>query len=350
MSFLNSELHLNVPLTDLAVRFSPIKEGYLWSRMLPPKVVNKRSNFIRQISKGQLLRIGDYRVGTGGQVQEIQFKVDNSLSYNCIDYSVEAVLRQTEEMEADEILEYAQEQMYTCMISMNGFIEYVTIKQTLRNPAILTQNVTLTPAEFWDNYNSQASDPIEDLKIACLKVLVATTKMPNAITMHAMVWDRVQRHPRVLARAGVHPTGGGIVSIAQFEDILGVEHGTLMITTQQYNSALEDQTPVFKSFIGPDTIVAYVEPSSVRNFGLGQSFMFQRASSDGRGANEIIKDLEAPFVVYEFPDLGTKDPRGSTVHRIVGGIDQKVLVPEAGFLVQNCVDASRTDWYGTALQ
>ena len=78
MSFLNSELHLNVPLTDLAVRFSPIEAGYLWSKLLPPKVVNKRSNFIRQISKGQLLRIGDYRVGTGGQVQEIQFKVDDS--------------------------------------------------------------------------------------------------------------------------------------------------------------------------------------------------------------------------------------------------------------------------------
>lgn len=347
MSFLNSELHLNVPLTDLAVRFSPIEAGYLWSKLLPPKVVNKRSNFIRQISKGQLLRIGDYRVGTGGQVQEIQFKVDPSQQYACIDYAVEAVLRQTEDMESDEILQYSQEQIFTCMISMNGFVEYVTIKQTLRNPAILTQNFSLTPSEYWDNYNSQASDPIEDLKVACLKVLVATTKMPNIIVMHAMVWDRVQRHPRVLARGGVHPTGNAIVSIAQFEDILGVEHGTLCITTQQYNTALEDQTPVYSSFIGPDTIVAYCEPSSVRNFGLGQSFMFQRASAGG--ANEIIKDLEAPFVVYEFPDVGQKDPRGATVHRIVGGLDQKVLVPEAGFLIQNCVDSSRTDWYGTAL-
>lgn len=348
MSFLNSELHLNVPLTDLAVRFSPIEAGYLWSKLLPPKVVNKRSNFIRQISKGQLLRIGDYRVGTGGQVQEVSFKVDTSLQFNCIDYAVEAVLRQTEDMEADEILQYAQEQIYTCMISMNGFVEYVTIKQTLRDPAQLTQNFSLTPSEYWDNYNSQASDPIDDLKAACLRVQVATTKMPNCITMHAMVWDRVQRHPRVLTRGGVHPTGNAIVSIAQFEDILGVEHGTLCVTTQQYNSAMENQTPVYNSFIGPDTIVAYCEPSSIRNFGLGQSFMFQRASAGG--ANEIIKDLEAPFVVYEFPDVGQKDPRGATVHRIVGGLDQKILVPEAGFLIQSCVDASRTDWYGTALQ
>lgn len=347
MSFLNSELHLNVPLTDLAVRFSPIEAGYLWSKLLPPKVTNKRSNFIRQISKGELLRIGDFRVGTGGQVQEVQFKVDNSLSYNCIDYAVEAVLRQTEDMEADEILEYSAEQIYTCMIKMNEYIEYITIKQTLRDTATLTQNVTLTPAEYWDNYNSQASDPIEDLKVACLRVFTRTTHMPNCIVMHAYVWDRVQRHPRVLARAGVHPQGGGILSVATMEDILGVEHGTICITTQQYNVALEGQTDDFRSFVGPDCLVLYTEGPSVRNFGLGQSFMFQRASAGG--PNEIIKDLEAPFVVLEFPDVGLKDPRGATVHRIVGGLDQKILVPEAGFLIVDCVDKTRTDWYSQML-
>jgi len=120
-----------------------------------------------------------------------------------------------------------------------------------------------------------------------------------------------------------------------------------MITTQQYNTALEGQTDDFRSFVGPDTILAYVEPSSVYNFGLGQSFMFQRASVGG--PNEIIKDLEAPFVVLEFPDVGQKDPRGATIHRIVGGLDQKVLVPEAGFLIQNCVDKTRFDWYRNTL-
>ena len=80
-----------------------------------------------------------------------------------------------------------------------------------------------------------------------------------------------------------------------------------------------------------------------------QGMRSKAARASAGGANEIIKDLEAPFVVLEFPDVGLKDPRGATVHRIVGGLDQKILVPEAGFLIQNCVDATRTDWYGTAL-
>lgn len=347
MPFLSSELHINVPLTDLAVAYRPIENGYLWSKLLPPKVVNKRSNFIRQIDKGQLLRHYDLRVGKGGRVQEVQFKVGANLSYLCIDYAVEAVMRETEDMEADAILEYVQEQMYHSLIAMHSNIELITVKQTLRNTAIMTQNFTLTPSEYWDNYGSQDSDPIEDLRAAVLSVFAKTTHMPNVIVMHAYVWDRVQRHPSVLARGGVHPTGNAIVSIAQFEDILGVEHGTMMITSQQYNTALEDQTADFRSFIGPDTIIAYCDPASVRNYSLGQSFMFQRASVGGAG--EIIKDLEAPFVVYEFTDQGMKDARGATIHRLVGGLDQKVLVPEAGFLIVDCVDKTRTDRYSNFL-
>lgn len=348
MAFLNSELHINVPLTDYAVAFRPEVKGYLWAKLLPPKIVNKRSNFIRQISKAQLLRKYDLRVGTRGEVAEVQFKIDQNLSYLAADYSVQSVLASTEDMEADEILQYEQEQMYACLVAMHTNLEVLTIKETLRNPAILTNNLALLAKQFWDNYNSQESDPIADLKVACLKVMVRTGgHMPNIIVMHAFVWDKVQRHPRVLARGAVHPSGNAIVTVAEFEKILGVAPGTIHITAQQYNVALEDQTPDFRSMIGGDTIVAYVDTPDVRSYGLGNSFMFQRASAGG--SYEIVKEIEAPFVVYEFPDVGLKDPRGATIHRLVGGLDQKVLVPDAGFLIQNCVDVTRTDLYDSML-
>lgn len=348
MSFLSSKLHISVPLTDLAVAFRIDKSKYLWSKLLPPKVVSKRSDLIRQISKAQLLRAYELRAGKGGSVTEVQFKIDQNLSFNCVDFAVEAVLSNTESMEADAILEYEAEQIYTCAVAMDTNIEILTIRDTLRNTAIMTQNVTLLAANYWDNYNSLQSNPIEDHTVACLKVFVATGHMPNVIVMHAYVWDRVRRHPTVLARAGVHPTGLGLVSLAQFEEILGVEPGTIQVTACQYNIALEDQTPDYRAMIGGDTIVAYCAPPSDRSYSLGYSFQFNASSVGGSG--EIVQDLEAPFVVYEFPDVGLKDPRGATIHRLVGGLDQKVLVPEAGYLIKNCVDVSNTTRYGTMLQ
>jgi hypothetical protein len=347
MAFTTSTLHVSVPLTDLAVAFRPDENGYLWNKLLPQKIVRKRTDLIRQISKGQLLREYDLRAGKGGRVQEVQFKVDPNQSFNAVDYAVQAIMRNTEAMEADEILEYTQEQMYACLIAMHTNMEIVTLRDTLRNTAFMTQNVTLTAPDYWDDYTSIVSDPIDDLKVGILSVFTKTGHMPNMIVFHAYVWDRIQRHPKVLARGAVNPSGNAIVTIPMMEAILGVAPGTIHVTAQQWNEALEDQTPVFRAQIGPDTIIAYTTAPSIRSYGLGYSFMFQDASAGGDP--QIIKEIEAPFVVYEFPDNGLFDPRGATIHRLVGGLDQKVLVSDAGYLIKNCVDYTNTARYGTLL-
>lgn len=347
MSFLSSQLHVSVPLTDLAVAYRQNLKNYLWSKLLPPKVVSKRSDLIRQISKAQLLRSYELRSGKGGAVTEVQFKIDQNLGFNCIDYAVEAVLSDTESAEADEILEYEAEQIYHCVVAMETNIETLTIRDTLRDPTKLTQNVTLTPPAYWDNYNSPSSDPVEDLKVAVLKVTLATGNKPNIIAMHLFTWDRIQRHPKVLARGGVHPTGNAIVTIPDMERILDVAPGTIEVTGNYYNAALEDQTPEYRAMIGPDTIVAYCAPPSDRSFSLGYSFQFNASKVGGSG--EIVKDLESPLAVYEFPDMGLRDVRGATIHRVVGGLDQKVLQPEAAYLIKNCVDFTNANRYGSYL-
>lgn len=345
MAFNTSTLHISVPLTDLAVAFRPELEGYLWSTLLPPKVVTKRTDLIRQIDKGNLLLRKDLRAGKGGRVEEVQFKVGENLSFSAIDYAVQAILRNTERMEADEILQYDQENIYHCLIAMHTNIEVVTIKETLRDPNVLTNFVALNPAEYWDDYSSPLSDPVDDIKVGVLQVFVKTGHMPNQIVMHAMVWDRVQRHPKVLARGGVHPTGNAIVTIAEFERIIGVEPGTMKITAQQYNNANEGQTPNYVSMIGPDTIITYSEAPGIRSYGIGYSYMFQDSSAGGMDV-QAVKEIEAPFLVYEFPDNGLFDPRGATVHRLVGGLDQKVQVADAGYLIQNCVDRTAPRYAG----
>ena len=350
MSYTASQLHVNQALTDLAVRFSVDEEGYLWHKILPVKIESKRSNIIRQISRANLLRNYDLRVGRGGVVPEVQFKLDANLTYNCQDYSVQAVISNTEAAETDDILQYEQELIYHTWVAMQTGIEYVTLKQTLRDTSVLTQNVTLTASQLWDNPNSQASKPISgDLIPAVTTVRVQTGHDPNVIIMHEMVWRKLQLHPETLARGGVHPTGNAIVSIEQMERILEVPPGTIHVTKQFYNLGLEDQAEIPTSFVGPDVIVAYVEQPGVRTYGLGSTFMFQSNKMD-KGYAPNVDEIEAPFLVYEFPDWGQRDVRGATIHRIVGGLDQKILNAKAGFLIKGVVDSSRTDLYSTFLQ
>lgn len=347
MAFTPSTLHVSVPLTDYALAFRPNMEGYFWNRLLPIKQVRKRSDLIRQIDKGNLLRKYDLRAGRG-RVQQIQFKVGSNLSFNAIDYAVEALLDNTESMEADEILQYEQEQMYHCLVAMHTNMEVVTIKETLRNSSIVTNGIQLTNvADQWDQHTSSDSDPIDDSMIGINTIRRLTGRKPNLYLMHFMVWDRVKRHPKLLARGGVHPTGNAIITIEQYEDILELPRGSVIIHEGQYNVAAEDQTADFRSFTGPDVVIAYNEPAGPRTYGLGQTFMFQDTVSGGAG--EAVPEIEAPFLVYMFPDNGQKSTRGATINRLVGGMDQKVLNSEAAYLIRDVVDKTNSALYGDFL-
>lgn len=347
MAFLDSGLHVNEALTDLCLAFRQDQEGYCWNKILPQKVVRHRSDYIRQIDKGQLLRLYDLRVGAGGRVKDVQFKIGENLKYNAVDYAVEAVMRATESSNADAIIEYEQELIYNAMIAFNQNLEYLTIKNTVRSTTFMTNNTTLTGGDRWDQYNSPSSDPIMDIKQAALRIKSRTGYMPNVLMMHDMVWDVIQRHPRSLERAPVHPSGSGIFTKEAFERVCDLPPGSLITTSMTYNTALEDQTASYTSFIGPDVIMAYVAPSSTRNYGLGQSFMWA-----GQNAGDMQKlagaGIQGPFVVYQFPD-NNRDPRGANVLRIVGGIDQKILNTDAEELFVSVVDGSNTAAYGPFL-
>jgi hypothetical protein len=350
MPFIDSGLHLNEAQTDFAIGFRQEEEGYLWSKLLPPKTVKKRSDYIRQIDKGQLLRKYDLRVGKGGRVAEVQFKIGANLSFNAIDYAVEAVMRATESSNADSVLQYEQELTYHACIAMHTNLEVITVKETLRDPTQMTNNVDLSvnASDQWDQYNSVSSDPVEDIKRRVLRIKTRTGRAPNLCVMHDYVWDVVQRHPSVLARGPVNPTGMAIVTKEMFEKMCDLPPGSLITTSMTYNLAAEDQTADFRSFIGPDVILAYTEAGGLRNYGLGQSFLWPGDVSTNVDTVNAAGMGGVPFVVLQFPD-NNRDPRGANVLRIVGGLDQKILVPDAGELLINVVDKTNTVAYGNFL-
>lgn len=347
MGFLDTNLHVNQALTDFAIAFRQDEAGYMWSKLLPPKVVKHRSDYIRQIDKGQLLRLYDLRIAKGARIQEVQFKIGSNLTYNAIDYAVEAVMRATEASNADEILQYEQELIYNALIAMNTNLEVVTVVNTLRNTAVMTNFTDLStdPSQQWDQYLSPNSDPVEDIKRKVLRIKSRTGHSPNIVLMHDMVWDVVQRHPNVLARSPVHPAGGGIMTKQVFEQICDLEPGTLITTSMTYNLALEDQTADFRSFIAADVIIAYNEPAGLRNYGLGQSFMWP---GDIGGDMTQRAGMSGPFVVLQYPD-NNRDPRGANVLRIVGGMDQKVLNVDAEELLVKVVNQADTSAFGNFL-
>ena len=92
MSFLDSRLHISVPDTELAIRFTPDPKGYIGKRILPMRPVKRKNDLIRQLNKANIIQKRDLRVGARGHVAEVQFKMDAEQNYFAVDYAVSAVV------------------------------------------------------------------------------------------------------------------------------------------------------------------------------------------------------------------------------------------------------------------
>lgn len=353
----DSQLHVNIPLTDYAIGFRPDESGFLWRSLLPEKVVPNTSNIIRQIDRANLMQVPDIRNGAQGYMSEVQFKMGASQTYACVDYAVEVVKDRRERSNADPILQYDQEMLFTGMNKVNLNLEKVNVRDTLRDTANYDSAhvVTLTSGSRWDDHNSPTSKPIEDIKTGVLRVKVQCGGAKRGtifVVFHDYVWNKIQLHPGLLARAPVHPQGAGILTISAFEEILFGKpddpnrvNGKVLTTSQFYNTALDPQAEDMRSFIGDDCLIIYAEPASQRAFGFGTSFMF---SGITEGVEFMSQSGGIPIVVYSYPDP-KRGVYGSDVDRIVGSVDFKILNPKGGYILKEVVDATNTAEYQSML-
>lgn len=344
MSMFNSTLHIPQAVQNIAVAYDPSRHGFVWDRLLPRYVSEHRTDYIRSIDKGQTLRLYDLRSGKGSRIQDVNYKPSSNFLFRCSDYAVEAIISNTERMEADAALKHEVRQTMQAITSMQIQQEYLTMA-VLRDNTILTAGATLTAPDQWDNDLSPDSFPLQDLQDACLQVMVNTGAKANRIVMHSFTLAALRRHRKSLAVFGIAPNVGALASIAQIEEWIGCEKGAIIETAAHYNAAQEKQTDDFRAFIGPDVIVARVEEPNLDNYGLGVSVCFQGENSQWGGE---VPEVQGPMLVLSYFDPKA-DVRGAWVNRVVCSIDQKIMVPKAGYLLKSVVDGSNTAKYGSFL-
>ena len=143
MSMFNSTLHIPQAVQNIAVAYDPSRHGFVWDRLLPRYVSEHRTDYIRSIDKGQTLRLYDLRSGKGSRIQDVNYKPSSNFLFRCSDYAVEAIISNTERMEADAALKHEVRQTMQAITSMQIQQEYLTMS-VLRDNTILTAGATLT--------------------------------------------------------------------------------------------------------------------------------------------------------------------------------------------------------------
>ena len=349
MSFLDSRLHISVPDTEMAIRFTPDPKSYVGKRILPMRPVRRKNDLIRQINKANIIQKRDLRVGAKGRVAEVQFRLDQEQSFFTIDYAVSAIIDFGEAAQADDALQYEQEQLFVATEAMEVNVESIITEQTLRDTTVMTQNYTVGVAEYFNDYNATGDGPFRIIRNAIESTRIASGgKDPTSITMHRWTWSYLSEHPDLLGKAPVHTSPGGLQKISpdQFLQIFDLEPGKceLNIVAGYYTSSNEgDPNPTYASYIGRDIVIAHTEQPALRTYGLGYTMAW---AGPGQGG-EPLKGADGNVlsqVVYRIPlpDWGS---HGGERIKVVGSFQAKILVPESGFLIKNALDPALAKAY-----
>lgn len=347
MSFARSTLHVAVPETDLAVSYTADMSQFLWDKLLPVKIVNKGFNTIRQFDKPNMLRRRDMRVGNNGV--RVQFKMAENLTYQTTDFMLEALMDDRDRQGSDDIIQYDNELIKHLTLAYQINMEFMTIYQTLRVAANYGGNTEDLSANGgvrqYDAAASADSDPVSDFRNIVTKSRHKLGgKAFNKVVMSLFTWQKIQENKNVLALGRMATYEQPYMLMRLFEEAVGLPPGAIQISEAVYNDSLEDQTAVYKTFIGTDIIFLFVEPAQTRFYGAGLSYMYPGGILDGG-----LENLKAPFSMLMLPDNGQETVFGGTKMRLAGGIDQKVMNTEAMYLLRNAINKNDTA-YGDLLK
>ncbi len=339
-------VHVKQRLTDISVRF-PSEQKYVGKDFFPDKTVKNLTDFIPHWNKSNILRLDELAMSAPDDElpSEVELILDADDSYQCRVYAVRAPDKVITRRNADPALDYDLERTFAVRNRLDLRLEYLRVKQTLRNTGIMVNNMTLSAAQRFDNYTSGASLPVSIPRtiIANMRKLNGG-RPPNCVRMDSLVKNAIVQSEefkdftKFNVVSSAKPIGSEDMIAAMWE----LEPGSVQCSDATYSiaspkvpastAAQSAATPVVKSFLGGDIIFAYVAEPGIRTYGLGAEFRFSGYNTD-------------PYAIISVP----QDNRGAIPGTDIRGIsilDPHVYNPDSGFLLKGCVDVTDVAYLG----
>lgn len=243
-------------LTNVSSGYFP--EGMISEKCLPT---------IRSVQKtGKLgdygtdhLRIENSLIGGQGEYRRIRQIVRGSSTYSVEGHGLEGIV--TEDDYSNVELPYdAEEDQVLNLTSKLALEKEKALADTLADTAVLTQNVTLSGSNQFDDYLN--SDPLDVLSDARASVKSGCGVPPSCAIVPWEVFNKLKYHPAFLASLGFKDNRPGGLTMGEFAQILEVKK--LWIPEISYNSAKEGQTAVLAPVWGKHIIMAVCPDSAAK--------------------------------------------------------------------------------------
>jgi hypothetical protein len=340
-------VHVKKRLTDISIRF-PQEQEYCGQDFFPRKNVDHLEDFIVKWNKANIQRLDELAMSAPDDAlpPEVELIPDADDSYRCRVYAVRSPDKVITKRNADPALDYDIERSLAVRERLDVRLEYLRVKQVLRNTAIMTNNTTLTVAQRWDNTGSGTSLPVSFVRniIANLKTLNGG-KLPNCVRMTTYVKNAIVQSEEFKDFTKFAGLGLGGKPVGDEDAIAlawGLAPGSVKTSDATYTVAAPTvppstatqsaATPVSRTFLGSDVVLAYVQAPGIRTYGLGAEFRFSGYNTD-------------PYSIIIVPQLNRGAIPGEDI-RGISILDPKVYNANSGYLIKGVVDASAAAYLG----
>ncbi len=339
-------VHVKKRLTDISVRY-PAEQLYVGGDFFPRKNVDHLTDFIAHWAKSNILRLDELALSAPDDElpPEVELILQADDTYQCRVYAVRHPDKVITRRNADPSLDYDVERALMVRQRLDVRLEYLRVKQVLRSTAVMTNNVTLTAAQQFDNATSAQNTPVSTVRniVAQMRHLNGG-RAPNVVRFSTFVKNAIVQSEEFKDFTKFHVADKS-VPIGDEELIAacwGLERGSVKCSDATYaiaaptvppNSTAQSATNiVYKSFLGSDIIMAYVAQPGIRTYGLGAEFRFSGYNTD-------------PYAIISVPQYQRGPIPGEDI-RGISIIDPKVYNPDSGFLIKGCVSTSNAQFLG----
>lgn len=224
------QVHIDKPLTMMALAYIQMAQDFIASRLAPIIRVDKASDLYWIYNKADWARddMQPRAIGTKASSSDYQLSTDR---YLCLEYAHRHAVYDQMRGQADDGID----------LDRNA-TEFVTRKALLKYERVLTQKVFTTGV--WNGgtditgvsgtpstnqvkqWNDPTSTPIADIDAQKEAILLATGYIPNTLTVPFNVFNKLKEHPAILERIKYNggPTNPAVVTEAALAQVFNVQN------------------------------------------------------------------------------------------------------------------------------
>lgn len=326
-----SDVHVNVPMTNVSIAFLQSEDGFIASRAFPNVPVEKQSDRYYEYYRGDFNRDEMTERAAGDESSGSGYRLDATPTYYARLYAHHKDIPDQVRNNSDSVLSPDMEA--TRFLSTKALIKRERIFATnyfgagvwTKELAGAATNVAGTSVVYWDD---PASTPIEDIRAAKrAQHLVSGGFGPNKLILGPQTWDTMQDHPDFLDRVKYGQTFPNAAQVTKNLIAELLELDEILVMEGIYNSSAMNIDPKVENNVyigGKHALLLYAAPApSLMAPSAGYTFSWTGNWGNGVEGNRI-KSFRM-------------EPKSSDRFEIEMAFDMKVVAKDCGFFFNGVV-------------